>query len=150
VLASSSKTQHIETFLHLIDGKSLADAWTTSDDVAKSKPEPDMVAAALAKVEGASAILIGDSVFDAQAAARAQDPHSRSPHRWLLCGGTPRGGRHAGLRLARGVPPGTGWHPVGPRQAMTRVVLAARASHRPRTAASRHDSRSGACANVEL
>ena len=38
VLASSGKSQHVETFLDLIDGKSLADAWTTSEDVAKSKP----------------------------------------------------------------------------------------------------------------
>src|SRR5690348_6498095 len=56
VLASSGENQHVETFLGLIDGKSLADAWTMSDDVAKSKPEPDIVATALAKVEGASAI----------------------------------------------------------------------------------------------
>jgi beta-phosphoglucomutase-like phosphatase (HAD superfamily) len=34
--------------------KPLADAWTTSDDVAKSKPAPDIVATALAKVDGAS------------------------------------------------------------------------------------------------
>ncbi len=39
VLASSSKTQHVEAFLDLIDAKSLADAWTTSDDVEHSKPE---------------------------------------------------------------------------------------------------------------
>ena len=55
-------------------GKSLADAWTTSDDVEKSKPEPDIVAAALAKVEGASAIMVGDSIYDAQAAAKLNIP----------------------------------------------------------------------------
>ncbi len=49
VLASSGKAQHVEAFLDLIDGKSLADAWATSDDVEKSKPEPDIVATALAK-----------------------------------------------------------------------------------------------------
>ena len=63
-----------EAFLDLIDGKSLADAWTTSDDVEKSKPEPDIVAAALAKVEGASGIMVGDSVYDAQAAAKLNIP----------------------------------------------------------------------------
>ena len=52
----------------------LADAWTTSDDAAKSKPEPDIVATALAKVEGASGIMVGDSIFDAQAAAKLQIP----------------------------------------------------------------------------
>jgi HAD superfamily hydrolase (TIGR01549 family) len=74
VLASSGKTQHVEAFLDLIDGKSLADAWTTSDDVEKSKPEPDIVAAALGKVEGASGIMVGDSVFDAEAAAKLNIP----------------------------------------------------------------------------
>jgi HAD superfamily hydrolase (TIGR01549 family) len=74
VLASSGKTEHVEAFLDLIDGKALADAWTTSDDVEKSKPQPDIVATALAKVQGASAIMIGDSVFDAQAAAKLKIP----------------------------------------------------------------------------
>jgi HAD superfamily hydrolase (TIGR01549 family) len=74
VLASSGRTEHVEMFLDLIDGKSLADAWTTSDDVEKSKPAPDVVAAALAKVEGASGIMVGDSVYDAQAAAKLGIP----------------------------------------------------------------------------
>ncbi|MCU1690252.1 MAG: HAD-superfamily hydrolase, subfamily variant 1, partial [Jatrophihabitantaceae bacterium] len=74
VLASSGKAPQVEAFLDLIDGKSLADAWTTADDVANSKPEPDLVATALAKVDGASGIMIGDSIFDAQAAAKLQIP----------------------------------------------------------------------------
>lgn len=74
VLASSGKSQHVEAFLDLIDAKHLADAWTTSDDVQKSKPEPDLVSVALAKVDGASAIMVGDSVFDAQAAAKLSIP----------------------------------------------------------------------------
>ena len=40
----------------------------------KSKPEPDIVAAAMAKVAGASAIMVGDSVYDAQAAAKLNIP----------------------------------------------------------------------------
>ena len=74
VLASSGKREHVEAFLDLIDGRSLADAWTTSDDVQRSKPEPDIVSAALAKVEGASGIMVGDSVYDAQAAAKLGIP----------------------------------------------------------------------------
>src|SRR6476659_11485652 len=49
VLASSGKTQHVEAFLNLIDGKSLADAWPTSDAVEHSTTEPDIVSAALAQ-----------------------------------------------------------------------------------------------------
>lgn len=74
VLASSGKTQHVEAFLDLIDGRSLADAWTTSDDAEQSKPEPDIVATALAKVEGASAIMVGDSIYDALAAGKLDVP----------------------------------------------------------------------------
>ena len=74
VLASSGRAEHVEAFLDLVDGRSLADAWTTSEDVEQSKPEPDIVAAALAKVEGASGIMVGDSVYDAQAAAKLDVP----------------------------------------------------------------------------
>jgi HAD superfamily hydrolase (TIGR01549 family) len=74
VLASSGKKEHVEAFLDLIDGTSLADAWTTSDDVENSKPEPDIVSAALAKVGGDSGIMVGDSIYDAQAAAKLGIP----------------------------------------------------------------------------
>jgi len=74
VLASSGKTQHVEAFLELFGGRELADAWTTSDDVEKSKPEPDIVQTALAKVEGASGIMIGDSVYDVMAAGKIGIP----------------------------------------------------------------------------
>lgn len=74
VLASSGKTEHVEVFLDLVDGRSLADAWTTADDVEQSKPEPDLVSAALAKVDGANGIMVGDSVYDVQAAAKLSLP----------------------------------------------------------------------------
>jgi len=74
VLASSGKTKHVEAFLDLIDGRSLADAWTTSDDAEKSKPEPDIVKTAMKKVEGASGVMVGDSVYDAIAAGKLDIP----------------------------------------------------------------------------
>ena len=119
VLASSGKTQHVEAFLDLIDGKSLADAWTTSDDVEKSKPEPDIVAAALAKVEGASGIMVGDSIYRRPGGGQAQHPHPRGPHRRLLRRGAAGGRRPAGLRLAGGLPLGPGRHPLGSRQPLS-------------------------------
>jgi len=74
VLASSGKSKHTEAFLDLLDGKDVADAWTTSDDVESSKPEPDLVATALDKVEGASGVMIGDSTWDCIAAGKLGVP----------------------------------------------------------------------------
>ncbi len=74
VLASSGKKEHVETFLDLVDGRSVAEAWTTSDDVENSKPAPDLVATALQRVEGASGVMVGDSPFDCEAAGRLDTP----------------------------------------------------------------------------
>ena len=74
VLASSGKTAHVEAFLDLFDGRDLAEAWTTSDDAEHSKPEPDIVQTALRKVEGASGVMIGDSVYDCMAAGKLGIP----------------------------------------------------------------------------
>jgi HAD superfamily hydrolase (TIGR01549 family) len=74
VLASSGKSEHVERFLDLVDARELADAWTTSDDVGASKPAPDLVQTALDRVPGSSGIMIGDSPWDAIAAAKADIP----------------------------------------------------------------------------
>jgi len=74
VLASSGKTKHVERFLDLIDAKDLADAFTTSEDAETSKPAPDIVKVALAKVEGSSGVMVGDSVYDVQSAAKLDIP----------------------------------------------------------------------------
>jgi HAD superfamily hydrolase (TIGR01509 family) len=73
VLASSAKDWEIEHYLELLDAKEIVDAWTTSDDVAQTKPEPDLVRAALDKVGGEpqEAMLVGDTVWDVKAAHRA-------------------------------------------------------------------------------
>ena len=68
VLASSGKSKHTEHFLDLLDGREIADARTTSDDVESSKPAPDLVSVALEKVGGTRGVMIGDSVWDAIAA----------------------------------------------------------------------------------
>jgi HAD superfamily hydrolase (TIGR01549 family) len=74
VLASSGKTKHVDHFLDLIDAKDLADAYTTSEDAETSKPAPDIVKVALAKVEGASGVMVGDSVYDVQSAGKLDIP----------------------------------------------------------------------------
>src|SRR5437764_7791787 len=47
VLASSAKEDEVEHYLDLLDARDLADAWTTSADVEETKPQPDLVNAAL-------------------------------------------------------------------------------------------------------
>jgi HAD superfamily hydrolase (TIGR01509 family) len=73
VLASSAKEWEVEHYLELLDAKEIVDDWTTSADVERTKPEPDLVQAALDKVGGRpeDAMLIGDTVWDVEAAHRA-------------------------------------------------------------------------------
>ncbi|SDP93132.1 HAD family hydrolase [Lentzea jiangxiensis] len=72
VLASSGKRKHVEHYLKLIDPGDVA--WTTSDDVEDSKPAPDLIQVALREVEGERAVVVGDSVWDCEAAARVGLP----------------------------------------------------------------------------
>ncbi|MGN6167499.1 MAG: HAD family hydrolase, partial [Solirubrobacteraceae bacterium] len=73
VLASSAKEAEIDHYLDLLDGRELADAWTTSADVESTKPAPDLVHAALERVDGsaANAVMIGDTPWDVHAAGKA-------------------------------------------------------------------------------
>ena len=71
VLASSAKADEVEHYLDLLDARELADGWTTSADVEATKPEPDLVVAALEKAGTDSGVMVGDSTFDCEAAGRA-------------------------------------------------------------------------------
>jgi HAD superfamily hydrolase (TIGR01509 family) len=77
VLASSAKAEEVDHYLDLLGARDLVEAWTTSADVEETKPAPDLVRTALAKVgheDGAPALLIGDSIWDAKAASAAGVP----------------------------------------------------------------------------
>src|SRR4051812_17249637 len=50
VLSSSSKQIDLDVYLDLLDARDLVDAWTVSDDVEHTKPEPDIIQAGLAKL----------------------------------------------------------------------------------------------------
>jgi HAD superfamily hydrolase (TIGR01549 family) len=71
VLASSAKPDEIEHYLDLLDARGLADAWTSAGDVEQTKPAPDLVEAALERVNGGPAVMVGDSTWDCRAAANA-------------------------------------------------------------------------------
>ncbi|MFI6095323.1 HAD family hydrolase [Lentzea sp. NPDC051213] len=86
VLASSGKRKHVEHYLKLIDPGDIA--WTSADDVEDTKPAPDLIEVALRQVrgsravgegtravgEGFRAVVVGDSVWDCEAAGRAGLP----------------------------------------------------------------------------
>jgi HAD superfamily hydrolase (TIGR01549 family) len=72
VLASSAKEEEVDHYLDLLDARELADDWTTSSDVESTKPEPDLVQAAVEKAGGGEAVMVGDSTFDCEAAKRAE------------------------------------------------------------------------------
>jgi HAD superfamily hydrolase (TIGR01509 family) len=76
VLASSAKADEVDHYLDLLDARELADGWTTSADVESTKPEPDLVSAALKRAGGSSddAVMVGDTPWDVESAGRAGVP----------------------------------------------------------------------------
>jgi HAD superfamily hydrolase (TIGR01509 family) len=75
VLASSAKPEEVDHYLGLLDARDLVEGWTTSADVEATKPEPDVIEAARAKLpQDGPVVVIGDSTWDCVAAARAGLP----------------------------------------------------------------------------
>jgi HAD superfamily hydrolase (TIGR01509 family) len=71
VLASSAKPDELQHYIQLLDAHAVADGWTDSGDVQRTKPEPDLVTAAVEKAGGGPAVMIGDSTWDCEAAGNA-------------------------------------------------------------------------------
>ena len=73
LLASSAKQQELDRYLELLEARELVDGWTSSADVQATKPAPDIVQVALDRAGAAAdeAVMVGDSPWDAEAAARA-------------------------------------------------------------------------------
>ncbi|MBV8812196.1 MAG: HAD family phosphatase [Acidobacteriaceae bacterium] len=73
VLASSAKKDELEVYKKVADIEDLVPAETSADDVDKSKPHPDIFEEALKRlgVRSDEAIVIGDTPYDAEAAAKA-------------------------------------------------------------------------------
>jgi beta-phosphoglucomutase-like phosphatase (HAD superfamily) len=86
-LASSAKKDELAAYERIADIDGRADAETSSDDVEKSKPHPDIFEVALSKLGGvspAAAIVVADTPHDAEAASRAGLRMIG-----MLCGGFP-------------------------------------------------------------
>jgi HAD superfamily hydrolase (TIGR01509 family) len=73
VVASSARDKELEGLLAISGVADLIESETTSDDAEHSKPDPDIVCAALHKVRlpPHEAIMLGDTPYDVQAATRA-------------------------------------------------------------------------------
>jgi phosphoglycolate phosphatase-like HAD superfamily hydrolase len=73
VIASSAKKQELSGLLRVADVESLIEDATSGDDAEHSKPDPDIVRAALATAGCAAeeALMLGDTPYDVEAAGRA-------------------------------------------------------------------------------
>ena len=85
VLASSAKEDELESYKRIAQIGDLIEGETSSDDAAESKPCPDIFEVALQKLglDPDKAIVIGDTRYDVEAAAKA-----RLDTIGLLCGGS--------------------------------------------------------------
>ena len=73
-LASSARKPELEHHLRTLGVRDLVEGVTSADDADHSKPCPDILQAALGRLPGVAArdvVVVGDSPYDGQAAARA-------------------------------------------------------------------------------
>jgi HAD superfamily hydrolase (TIGR01509 family) len=72
VVATSAKELELQTILEAAGIADLLHVRTTSDDAERSKPDPDIVGAALQKAEASpeASLLLGDTPFDVEAARK--------------------------------------------------------------------------------
>lgn len=72
VLASSAHFDELEIYARLANIEDLLDDMVSADDAERSKPHPDIFAAALDKLElpAPRAVVVGDTPYDAQAAQK--------------------------------------------------------------------------------
>jgi phosphoglycolate phosphatase-like HAD superfamily hydrolase len=85
-LASSAKGDELQVYKEIAGITDLVDEETSADDAEKSKPHPDIFAAALQRLglPPQQAVVVGDTHYDAEAAAKAGMGAVG-----MLCGGFP-------------------------------------------------------------
>jgi membrane protein len=73
VLASSASQAELDHYLKLLDARDIVGETTSSDDVERTKPAPDIFATALKKIGSpppAEVMVVGDTPYDIEAAAK--------------------------------------------------------------------------------
>lgn len=83
-VASSAQKDEVDKYLDIAHIADLVDLTTSSDDAKESKPAPDIFEIVLKKlkIDGAGAVAIGDTPYDAEAARKAKIATVG-----MLCGG---------------------------------------------------------------
>jgi len=74
VIASSAKAEDLQHYLDLLDARELVDGWTDASTVERTKPAPDLIAAALEIAGGGPGVMVGDSTWDVEAATKLELP----------------------------------------------------------------------------
>lgn len=72
-IGSSAEKQELKALLEIADVADLIDSKTSSDDAESSKPDPDIIHAALKRLRlpAAEVLMVGDTPYDIEAAGRA-------------------------------------------------------------------------------
>lgn len=73
VVATSAKSEEMNALIEIFGGKGIVSGTTSSDDAENSKPDADIVQAALSRAHAApsEALMLGDTPYDIEAAQRA-------------------------------------------------------------------------------
>jgi HAD superfamily hydrolase (TIGR01509 family) len=72
-IGTSAQKEELQALLEIAGVADLVDSKTTADDAESSKPDPDIIKAALARLElpPAQVLMVGDTPYDIEAARRA-------------------------------------------------------------------------------
>ena len=73
-LTSSGSAEHVQRHIAVLGAAHLVDTWTSGDDVAATKPAPDLLDVAVERLGCANPVVLGDSPWDAVAAGRIGAP----------------------------------------------------------------------------
>lgn len=95
-IASSAKGDELDSLIRIFDGEKFIQAKTSSDDAENSKPDPDIIHAAMRRLGRSPerVLLLGDTPYDVQASLKAGIRVIA-----LRCGGWNDAGLHGAIEI---------------------------------------------------